>query len=164
MVQHKHVNVPDFSNGKQICSMLVVLLLLNKIYSHFKENDVKDYKTISSMFSKLCLQVSNSQQPPTCPDLDFVLSRIPDDHRKNIAEALKELVNSIVSLNGWKTPEWLYAVPLIHILNGKIEPFQRPTLTSKDINWKNDCIDVTLESSNSSRLVVVKLVLRIFYK
>lgn len=86
------------------------------------------------MFSMLQLEpdVSSSQ----CEDL-LVLQLFIDDHGK-VADLLINIINNQILKSSHKSScEWLCAIPLIHMLKNKVEPFQKPAFTSKEIQWSD---------------------------
>lgn len=143
-------------NGKRICSVLVILSNLYRIFIFLNS---KDFTNIPRMFSMMLLKPNIDRA--SCEDLTFVLTMIPEQECAGIAEVLVTFANHIISKNGLTTTEWLYVIPIIHVLNNKIEPFQKPSLNLSDIKWTNDYIDLgKMKKIALRRRFVVALILQ----
>lgn len=120
------------NNARRMCSVFVTVKLLSKL-SHDKRNMVTDSR-IMELFSMLLL----TPELPSCPEISIVSDLISEDCQKNIASILVQFLNVNLPASNRRSAEWLYAIPLIHILEKRIKPFGRPALTSKDIRWTID--------------------------
>lgn len=131
-------------NGKRMCSILIILELLNKL-GHKDNND------INLLFSMLCFKPPDSSQ--TWEDLSFLLSFIPNECHMNLAKVLVNFVNAILPVcSDLNRIEWLYVIPLVHIFQKKTVPFKPPALTSKEIRWFENCgIELTHIENNPRR-------------
>lgn len=115
-----------------MCSILIILNLLHKL----SEIDISP-DDIDILFSMLCFK------PGPCDswdDLNFLLSFIPKECRKKVANVLVKFINAIMPFSSdLQTINWLYLIPLVHIFQKKTKPFKDPTLTSKEIIWFENC-------------------------
>lgn len=133
-------------NGKRMCVVFIILHLLYKIRDHLmiKKNEDLFY----TLFKMLHLKPELSPAL-TFPDLNFIMSFIPDDHHKAVANFLVHFTNTMLPfiINNWNKPHWIYAIPIIHVLDGRIQSFDNPALTSNEIIWKDNRVEVQSQSS-----------------
>jgi hypothetical protein len=132
----KHLKSVDINtatdNGRRMCGVLVVTVLLSKVL-HINADE------ISLLFSMLHLWQEPGCTEAKCADLNILMDFVSEQHYEEVSENLVKCANTIIpSASG--VSEWIYVVPLIHIFQKKIEPFQSPALTSKDMKWFDPCI------------------------
>lgn len=126
------------TNGKRMCSILILLDLLHKL-SECGKKDIVLPDDITMLFQMLCFKPDSHNPPLKLEDLNYLLSFIPDKYYMDVANVLVKFTNDILPSNNLKSIEWLYVVPLIHILKKKIQPFEHPAVTSREIRWNEPC-------------------------
>lgn len=132
------VNSPSV-NGRRMCSVLIILNLLDKIVAGLHRDDLNS-NDISVLFSMLCLKPNLARS--NCDDLDFLKMCIPYSHHKVVADFLVKFTNTILPMSNLRRPDdWLYVIPLIHIFEN-VPTFGSVPLTSNEIKWKDSRINL----------------------
>lgn len=131
-------------NGRRMSCSLVILGLLRKVLNNLEEQDKspEDYLFFFSM-----LYFMPRQEPmKNSADLSIVLSFIPSAEHSVMADVLVYFVNKVLE-KGYtlcERLEWLYVIPLIHILKGQTKPFDDPTVILDEIKWMDDNVNLLL--------------------
>lgn len=113
-------------------SVLVVLFLLYKLSAdHLLRSNSINHNDVAMAFSMLHLKPNIHHS--THNDLHFLLTFIPATSHVIIANTLLKLVHG--NMRMLKNAEWLYIIPLIHVLKKRVNPFDRPALSGSDIRW-----------------------------
>lgn len=138
----KSVTVHDSSaNGRRICGVLLILKLLFRECDHFLPSDISP-REISQLFSMLHLKPDIIQSGPKFSDLNFLTTFIPDQYHVQVAKALTHFTELVLPIAD-TTPEWVFVIPLIHVFEKRIHPFDVPALTSDTIKWTDRGINLT---------------------
>ena len=106
-------------NGKKMCLILIILDLLFKISRHLQTEEVEPSE-INTLFSMLMLRPDLSKAKKF-PDLNYVTNFIPQSYRKHIAEVLAHFIDIVLPSNHLEHTEWVYVMPLMHSLDGKLD-------------------------------------------
>ncbi len=114
-------------NGERICHVLIILDLLYKI---LYPNDLKINLIEILLMLTLRPDWSKSKYPD---DLTSVLNFILPNYRKHIVFVLAWFINQIVIT---KNLDWVYVMPLMHALDGKLDK----CTDSDEIQWTDDYI------------------------
>ena len=98
---------------------------------------MKDIHTddASAMMSMLTLQPDVKQRK--CEDFDIVNGYINVGVKKQVVDALLHFCNHLCHTASLNDPLWLYALPLIHFLQGISQPFDVLQLVPDKIKWQN---------------------------
>ncbi len=139
------------TNGRRMCSALIILNLLRKISDHMHEKDL-DPSEISLIFSMLYLKPEMHRPAPQCLDLEFLLAYVPRSHHKALANVISFFIKRVLQSDHLKKPEWLYVIPLIHFFSKKVEPFDIPTVTAKRIEWDHLGLATAVKRSTSVKV------------
>lgn len=124
-----------------MCSVLIILDTLFKMSRFYHRSDI-DRSWISLLFSMLRLRPELKQsQAPKFLDLTFLSAFIPDPYHREVAKALVYFTEQVL-LDGGAKPEWINVLPLIHIFEKRIHPFDSPALTSEKINWTDKSVNL----------------------
>lgn len=138
------ISLEEYSNGKRICSGLLLLCLLHNLAKHFREIDASD---ISTIFSMLLLKPTIEQSKPKCEDLRMLNTLISIHYQEYVANILVDLVNFILPVREVCVDcQWLHVIPLIHIFKRKI---LKP-LYETQLSWLgDDGIELSVLKRNS---------------
>lgn len=123
-------------NGKRMSLVLIVLDLLFKILGHLHNSQIESFE-INTLFSMLMLRPDLSKAKKF-PDLNDVINFIPQDYRKHIAGVLERFINRLLPSNHMEQTEWVYVVPLMHALDGKLDK----ATSSGSIKWSDDRVRI----------------------
>ena len=129
-LKSRDVKTPS-ANGKRMCSVLIIVSLLYKLSADSHVRNIAP-NNISGLFSMLCLRPDVTKF--SCTDLKVLQSFIPDASIKDVAKALIFFIANILP-NGQLRPDWVNVIPLVHFLLGKVNPFDPPKMSSKEIKW-----------------------------
>ena len=91
--------------------------------------------TISMMMSMMSLHPDVKQRK--CDDLHVVNGCIPDAVKKLVISVILSFCNHLSYTTSLSHPFWLYAVPLIHLLQGACQPFDGLQLDTEKIVWSD---------------------------
>lgn len=127
----------SIQNGKIMASVLCILYLLHSIKKHLERSNRNDNAVIK-LLSILRLQPYFSESVPKCLEWDTIVKIVPTSCHEKIADVLESYINSLLSQHNFM--EWLYILPLIHLLKKKTTPFNNPVLNSESIQWTDSTI------------------------
>lgn len=120
-------------NGRRMASALTIVFCFYILIPKPLRMDLIPFEYIEKIFYLLFLRPDIDHL--TCMDLDFVLSLIPPTNRKEVSDAI---IGFSVQLSHHKllnSPQWLYAIPLIHFLRGTLKPFQKLPCDLHNTTW-----------------------------
>ena len=117
-------------SGWKMCSILSIICLLERT-----NNYKYDPHQVASMFSLLRLRPELN--PPRCMDLDTIMTFIPQGYHLHVANILLSFTSKVLP-NAYSGIAWVYIIPLIHVLLKKVQPYERPHLTSSSICWVDE--------------------------
>ena len=125
-----------------MCSVLVIMYILFKISDRVTPSSISS-DNIAQLFSMLHLRPEKvSNQIP--PDLNFIMGFIPDQYYPEVAKVLIHFATIMQP-----KIDWVYVIPLIHILKKKVLPCAKPEVESSLIKWTD--VDFKLTRSMMSR-------------
>ena len=119
-------------NARRMCSVLVILGVFYRSMSWFFRTDYVDSSEIAYLFAMLHLRQEPGQSHVS--DLEVLRSFVSDDYCVDVADMLLYFTELTLSVAN-PTFECVYIIPLIHILQGRVKPFDIPALTSDNIKW-----------------------------
>ena len=123
-------------NGKRMCTVLIILVLLYKIEANIHPDDV------IMVLSLLRLRPPETRdvQVPKFLDLLLVMRSIPEDFHAEMSAILSRFKNYVLYI-ATEELEWVYIIPLIHILSKQVKPLEELALTiSEKIQWRDDSL------------------------
>ena len=122
-------------NGKRISSVLSIIMCFHHLIpNHFKMSAFKG-KDIADMLSMLILHPNVEKKK--CLDYDHVSKTIKPEMKKTLTDAIVSFCNQLHHSTGLSQLQWLYAVPLLHFLQGVSQPFGKPELDPQNIQWSD---------------------------
>ena len=120
-------------NGKRMVSALCIILCFEALIpEHIKLTMLKD-DALESILSLLILQPDLSQK--RCLDYECVEQAMPLDVKKRIAEQIRSFCTQLHNRVQLSRSGWIYAIPLLHFLQGVSKPFGDPELDPDKMKW-----------------------------
>ena len=133
-----------------MCSILVILCLFRRmIPDHAKLNSF-DLEFLCILFEMLRLVPHEVNSQWKCEELDVIFTFIGDTAYGEVATCLGDFTNLVIERCKLSKPEWLHIIPLIHIFQKKVKPFERAATKSDSIQWQDNCIKLHLAKRTSS--------------
>ena len=120
-------------NGRRMVSVLTIILCFDFLF--LRQINVQDIQSedIAGMMSMLVLQPNLEQK--TCCDLNIVISSCPEHVKKCLTDTIVLFCNELLRQRFLNRPIWLYAVPLIHFLQGDCQPFDKDLQIQGKMIW-----------------------------
>lgn len=122
-------------NGHKIASVLCIMLCFDFLIPH----KIKMYNLpkdlISMMMSMMSLHPDVKQKK--CDDFYALRDCVPDVVKKHVISVILSFCNQLSKTSYLSYPFWLYAVPLIHFLQGACQPFDGLQLDPEKIVWSD---------------------------
>ncbi len=110
-------------NGRRMLSVITIMCCIWRMVSgHIKFNDLLDHHTMHLVLSMLRLKPDQEQK--RCIDWEYLDKNIPTEFKKESYASVQMFINELSHARPLSTPQWLYAIPVMHFLNGVSEPFQ----------------------------------------
>ena len=119
-------------NGKRMVSALCIILCFEALIPKHIKSMLKDDELESSL-SLLILQPDLSQK--RCLDYECVEQAMPLGVKKHIAERIGSFCTQLHNKAQLSRPGWIYAIPLLHFLQGVSKPFEDPELDPDKMKW-----------------------------
>ena len=123
-------------NGKRMVSVLTVILCFcHLIPHHIKMCDIPN-EDIALLLSMLKLNLDEEKK--RCVDYEHVnrcTCSIDHQVKKSMTKTVLKFCNELRHRSQFKQLEWLYAVPLLHFLQGVSHPFGKIELDADKIQW-----------------------------
>ena len=123
-------------NGKRMVSVLTVFLCFcHLIPQHFLMSDIPD-ENIALLLSML--KIYPNEEKKQCVDYEHVnrcMCSIDHQVKKSLTETVLQFCNELLHRTQFNHLEWLYAVPLLHFLQGVSRPFGTIELDADKIEW-----------------------------
>ncbi len=111
-------------NGKRMLSVITIMCCISKMVSNMQLNDLLEHYSMSLFLSML--RPWPDQEHKRCTDWEYLDKSIPAGFKKESYNSVQMFINELSSCaDPLSKPEWLYAIPVMHFLNGISEPFQQ---------------------------------------
>lgn len=133
----KRVELPD-ENGRRMASVLSLICSLHFLQGVPSVFDINKFstKSIESLLSMLLLNPYVDDQK--CTDLDIVLTMVSRPLLRKVSDALIFICNHISFKKQLSSPQWLYAIPLVHVFVEKdLIPFGDLEIELEKIRWSD---------------------------
>ena len=122
-------------------SVLVILCCLHHmIPKHIKMDQIHP-RNISTLLNMLRLMPDPVQRQ--CLDWEYLMNMIPPTFKKTVYEAVLRFTVDLGHTEYLSKPQWLYSVPLVHLLHGAIQPFQELCLDPSKVPWEDRVIGLS---------------------
>ena len=131
-LQHFYVNNVE-DNGRRMASALTIIAVIDDLTPSHMQINKFPFECIETLLSFLSLRPNVKEY--TCSDLDFIYSLIPSNSRKSISDSVVTLCNELSYHKLLQSPQWLYAIPLVHFFRGTSKPFKKLPCDPKNITW-----------------------------
>lgn len=122
-------------SGRKMYSVLVILCLLKRMIPEHCRLEALPLEELCSVFDMLCLAPHRVGSQWKSENLDVLLSSIPETAYGELATCLETFTNLVIERCRLRRLQWLYVLPLIHIFQKKIKPFENPATKFGDIQW-----------------------------
>lgn len=116
-------------NGKRMASALTIICCIYKIVTKMEG---MPFENVAALLSMLCLMPDAENQ--VCVDWDIVNELLPKTMNAIAFEATHSLMRYL-SRHHHFLRQWLFALPVLHFLNGTSQPFQPAEYKPQDIPW-----------------------------
>lgn len=124
---------PALENGKRMASVLSIMLCFDHLIpKHIKMSSFKN-EDIADMLSMLTL--CPDMEKKKCPDYDYICQVLETEAKTTLTERIILFCNQLHHNTYLNQPKWLYAVPLLHFLQGVSQPFKSLELDPKKMIW-----------------------------
>lgn len=118
------------ANGKRMASALTIICCFFKIITKMESIPIEYVAALLSL-----LRPMPDVENQVCVDWDHVNELLPGT-MKNIAyDATHCLIVHLSHRKHFSSREWLFALPVLHFLNGKSQPFQPIEYKPQEIPW-----------------------------
>ena len=124
------------NNGGKIATVTAIIICYYKLHS---QNYI--WITIPSEFVGniiASLVLNPDEDTLSCSDFDYVKSLLNEATTKDVIAAFQYLCSYFSPIDYIKNAQWLYALPLIHFLKQRCEPFANPPLDPEKIVWDDE--------------------------
>ena len=126
-------------NGKRMASALAVIVTLDSLIPSAIKLESVEYKLMEILF--WILRPRPNSEKKICDDLNFVLGLVPTQSRKMVYEALNSFCMQLAHKGNLNSPNWLYALPLLHFLrDSQLRPFHKLQLDPNAIPWVDNSL------------------------
>ena len=123
------------SNGRRMASALTIIFCVYKLTQDHPKMSKMSLECTQMLLSFLYLWPD--LEHCTCSDLEFVYTLIPKINRTDVSKAVANFCLKLSHHMFLKSPQWLYAIPLVHFLSGTSKPFQKLSCDPKEIKWSD---------------------------
>ena len=127
------VHNPANQNGKRMASVLSIIFCFDHLIPRYISMSIFKNEDIADMLSMLTLSPNVEQRK--CLDYDYVNTLVKPQMRKTLAEAILSFCIQLHHKTFLFQPKWLYAVPLLHFLQGVSQPFGNFELDPQKMKW-----------------------------
>jgi len=128
----------DGTVGRQICSLLVITMIIANLDN--KKRDISEdvLHLIILLFSNLRLvSIETDWHNVTSRELLVILQFIKPEDRKKVSDTLAYYATKVCQRQKLMNPEWLYVLPLLHIMNDNVEKTSKSCCQDGPYIWKN---------------------------
>ena len=122
---------------RRICSALVIITIIGKL---IKRSEILKYdiSLVISLFSMLRILPFEDDSPMLSSELAMISEFLKPEGRRVVSKTLADYANFICQHQNLQNPEWLYVLPLLHIINSVNT--QVPSSRDGNYNWKDNLI------------------------
>ena len=133
-------------NGKRMASALSIILCFEKLIpERIKMYSFKEDETAAILH---VLSIWPDEKLKQCHDYEHVKQVMHHDVVKPLVEQIGSFCTHLHNKAHLNPPTWIYAVPLLHFLQGVSEPFGNPELDPDKMKWGDASLGLsTLRSS-----------------
>jgi hypothetical protein len=126
-----HIDVKqDVSlNGRRIVSALTVLCCLNSMIMRM---DIP-FEPVAALLSMLCPMPDVERM--LCADWDLVNTMLPESMKKMTFDAVRRFISYLSGHKPLSNPEWMFALPVAHFLDGRTQPYHSMEHIPRSIPW-----------------------------
>ena len=131
-------------NGRRMASVLCIIYCLHLNIEMPGRFDMGTFSTpaIESLLSMLLLRPYIADR--VCTDLDIVLTTIPKWSFASVSRALIFICTHFSYKRHLKSPQWLFAVPLVHFfLEYNLSPFDELEVDLDKIRWSDEHFELS---------------------
>ena len=133
-------------NGKRMASALSIILCFEVLIpERIKMNSFKDDEIAAILYVLTIWPHENLKQ---CQDYEHVKQVMHHDVVKPLAEQIGSFCTHLHNKARLNRPTWIYAVPLLHFLQGVSELFGNPELDPDKIKWGDASLGLQTLRSN----------------
>ena len=126
-------------NGRKMLSVITIMCCISRMVSEIiKFNYLLDHHTMSLFL--IMLRLWPDQVRKRCIDWEYLDKNIPDEFKKESYDSVRMFINELSHAQPLSKPEWLYAIPVMHFLNGVSKPFQRIEFDPKKVPFGDKLI------------------------
>lgn len=129
-------------NGRRMVSVLSIIMCFYNLMQQHLKMDILINEDIALMLSMLTIHPDVSQR--LCLDFAYVCQCIkpPGPVKKSLADATVSFCIHLHHKTLLNTPQWLYAVPVLHFFQGVSQPFEKDELDPKKMKWGDSSLDL----------------------
>lgn len=148
-LSRRHIKV-EVDNGKRMSSVIAIMCCLHDMTPKF-------FIMEHFSFDEMCLLLSMLHLRPNvdrklCLDWEYVTQMIPKDFREVARDSVQAFTMHLSHTAHLQRPEWLYSVPLLHLLHGSAKPFQEIERDPTNITWGDNLLGLgTVRSKTIER-------------
>ena len=130
---HEMPHTPALQNGRRMASVLSLMLCFYHLYPTYINMASFNVDEIALMISML--RISPDVRQRQCVEYDYVNKMIQPQDKKHIADTILMFCNQLHHTTFFVKIQWLYAIPLLHFLQGVSQPFGIPELNPHEMKW-----------------------------
>lgn len=125
-------------HGKKIAIGTILIMCFLKLPTHL----CLDHKELALLLS--LVELKPDVRSHTCYDFHHFKSLMSPATCEDALSAVKTLCTSLALEQHLASAEWLYAIPLLHFLGGRCEPFQDLVFDLERLEvWRDECIRIS---------------------
>lgn len=126
-------------NGKRMVSALTVLCCFHRVVLKMESIPFELVVALLSM-----LKPMPDTKSLQCADWDHVNALLPETMKKTACDAIHRSIVHLCQYKHLSSPEWLFALPVFHFLNGTSKPFLPIERNPRAIPWGDRVIGLGL--------------------
>ncbi len=129
-------------NGRRMLSVITIMCCISKmVSSNIKFNYLLKEHSSMSLFLNM-LRLWPDQERKRCIDWEYLDKNIPAEFKKQSCASVQMFINDFSHAELLAKPEWLYAIPVMHFLNGVSKPFQGFEFDLKKVPFGDKLIEL----------------------
>ena len=136
-LQQKETNLSN-DNGRKIAAATLLIMCFYKAFPPLQLDDDERALLLS------LLEMKPNVKFQCCGDFQYFLSLMDSFVLKDAKLAIQAMCIMLAQSRHLTKPQWLYAIPLIHFLDGACTPFQKVTMNPETFAvWEDKAISLT---------------------